>query len=81
MIMWCPSPAIAAPMAEKGTQVRILGRTRCCIFPSTISLAEFLNSVTASPMRWWEGPTRRAMGMSQKTCLVIVKNNFELSWN
>gem|GEM_PF-3470103 len=47
--MWWPARAPAPLLAEKGTQVRILGRTRCCIFPFyTMSLADYSNSVTAS---------------------------------
>ena len=33
VIMWWPPRAPAPLVAEKGTQVRLLGRTRCCIFP------------------------------------------------
>ena len=56
--MWWPLRAPAPLVAEKGTQVRILGRTRCCIFPITCRLPNSLITLNfrSLPFFWWEGP-------------------------
>ena len=73
VIMWWPLWALAPLVAEKGTQVRILGRTRCCIFPSQCRSPNFYNPVTVDLAVDGKAP-RRAMGISQKTCHVIVRD-------
>ena len=71
VIMWWPARAPAPLLAEKGTQVRILGRTRCCIFPHML-LAEFPKFFGHCQKPGGKAP-RQTTGMSQKTCHVVVK--------